>query len=163
VVTSSSCGVCGSASIEAVHLAGHPELTEGLIVPLELLSTLLYLLRSRQRASSSTGGLHGVAPTHPDGESPSLDKTRRRAPLRRRQGHRLVDVEGKSPLSDMTLIVSGGISFEVVQKALRTRIPIAAAVSVVTSSAVRLAEDARRLPSQPQRRGLRRGRQRRVA
>ena len=55
VMTSSACGVCGSASIEAVHLAGHPELTEGPVVPLEMLSTFPDLLRSGQRAFSSTG------------------------------------------------------------------------------------------------------------
>jgi len=141
VMTSSACGVCGSASIEAVHLAGHPELTEGPIIPLELLSTFPNLLRSGQRAFSSTGGLHGIALIDPDGKVFCLREDVGR--------HNAVDkvigwsmLNGRLPLSDMTLMVSGRISFEIVQKALRAGIPIVAAVSAATSLAVQLAEDA---------------------
>lgn len=141
VMTSSACGVCGSASIEAVHLAGHPEITDGPKVPFETLSRFPDLLRSGQRAFSSTGGLHGIALISPAGEVVCLREDVGR--------HNAVDkvigwamLNGKLPLSDMTLMVSGRISFEIVQKALRAGIPIVAAVSAATSLAVRLAEDA---------------------
>lgn len=140
VMTSSACGVCGSASIEAVHLAGHPELSKGPVIPLEMLSTFPALLRSGQRAFSSTGGLHGIALIAPDGEVLCLREDVGR--------HNAVDkvigwsmLNGKLPLSDMTLMASGRISFEIVQKALRAGIPIVAAVSAATSLAVELAED----------------------
>lgn len=138
VMTSSACGVCGSASIEAVQLAGFPELGEGPILPFEKLSSFPDLLRSGQRAFSATGGLHGIALISPDGDVICLREDVGR--------HNAVDkvlgwamLQGKLPLSEMTLMVSGRVSFEIVQKALRAGIPIVAAVSAATSLAVRLA------------------------
>ena len=140
VMTSSACGVCGSASIEAVRLAGFPELSAGPVVPFELLAEFPARLRSGQRAFSATGGLHGIALISPDGEVVCLREDVGR--------HNAVDkvlgwamMQGKLPLSEMTLMVSGRISFEIVQKALRAGVPIVAAVSAATSLAVRLAEE----------------------
>lgn len=140
VMTSSACGVCGSASIEAVRLAGFPELSDGPQIPFELLAQFPGRLRSGQRAFSATGGLHGIALIAPDGEVVCLREDVGR--------HNAVDkvvgwamLQGRLPLSEMTLMVSGRISFEIVQKALRAGIPIVAAVSAATSLAVRLAEE----------------------
>ena len=140
VMTSSACGVCGSASIEAVHLAGHPLLLEGPQIPFAMLSQFPDRLRSGQRAFSATGGLHGIALITPDGDVVCLREDVGR--------HNAVDkvlgwamLQGRLPLSEMTLMVSGRISFEIVQKALRAGIPIVAAVSAATSLAVRLAEE----------------------
>ena len=140
VMTSSACGVCGSASIEAVHLAGHPAILDGPQISFALLSQFPDRLRSGQRAFSATGGLHGIALIEPDGAVVCLREDVGR--------HNAVDkvlgwamLQGRLPLSEMTLMVSGRISFEIVQKALRAGIPIVAAVSAATSLAVRLAEE----------------------
>lgn len=140
VMTSSACGVCGSASIEAVQLAGFPALGEGPHIEFEKLAEFPDRLRSGQRAFSATGGLHGIALITPEGEVMCLREDVGR--------HNAVDkvlgwsmLQGKLPLSEMTLMVSGRISFEIVQKALRAGIPIVAAVSAATSLAVRLAEE----------------------
>lgn len=138
VLTSSSCGVCGSASIEAVRLAGHPPLPDGPTMPEAMVSRLPELLRAGQRAFDSTGGLHGVALMSPAGDVLVLREDVGR--------HNAVDkvvgwalLEGRLPLSESVLVVSGRISFEIVQKALRAGIPIVVAVSAATSLAVRLA------------------------
>jgi FdhD protein len=140
VMTSASCGVCGSASIDAVQLAGYPKLGPGPLIPFERLSEFPDRLRSGQRAFSATGGLHGIALISPDGDVVCLREDVGR--------HNAVDkvlgwamLQGKLPLSEMTLMVSGRISFEIVQKALRAGVPIVAAVSAATSLAVRLAEE----------------------
>jgi FdhD protein len=140
VMTSSACGVCGSASIEAVQLAGFPALGDGPVIGFEKLAEFPDRLRSGQRAFSATGGLHGIALISPDGDVMCLREDVGR--------HNAVDkvlgwamLEGKLPLSEMTLMVSGRISFEIVQKALRAGVPIVAAVSAATSLAVRLAEE----------------------
>lgn len=140
VMTSSACGVCGSSSIEAVHLAGHPALLDGPQVSFSMLSKFPDRLRSGQRAFSATGGLHGIALISPDGVVACLREDVGR--------HNAVDkvlgwamLQGLLPLSEMVLMVSGRISFEIVQKALRAGIPMVAAVSAATSLAVRLAEE----------------------
>jgi len=141
VMTSSSCGICGSASIDAVHLAGHPELGAGPIIPFHVLSTLPDLLQSRQEAFRETGGVHGIA---------LFDSSGALLCIREDVGrHNAVDkvlgwamLEGRLPLSESVLMVSGRVSFEIVQKALRAGVPVIAAVSAATSLAVELAKDA---------------------
>ncbi|MCU1495516.1 MAG: formate dehydrogenase family accessory protein FdhD [Acidimicrobiaceae bacterium] len=140
VVTSSACGVCGSASIESVRLAGHPELGSGPVVGVDLLASLPELLSAGQRGFAATGGLHGAALVAPDATVLALREDVGR--------HNAVDkvvgwalLEDRVPLADVMLIVSGRISFEIVQKALQAGIPIVAAVSAATSLAVRLATE----------------------
>ena len=140
VMTSASCGVCGSASIEAVRLAGHPPLGEGPHHSLERLASFPELLRSGQRAFAATGGVHGIALIDEHGGLRCLREDVGR--------HNAVDkvlgwalLNGELPLSTSALMVSGRISFEIVQKALRAGIPIVAAVSAATSLAVQLAEE----------------------
>ena len=140
VLTSSSCGVCGSASIEAVRLCEHPPFGPGPIVPFDVLTSFPELLRSGQRAFESTGGLHGIGLMTAAGEVVALREDVGR--------HNAVDkvvgwalMNGLVPLSDLVLVVSGRISFEIVQKAVRAGIPFVAAVSAATSLAARLADD----------------------
>jgi FdhD protein len=140
VMTSSACGVCGSTSIESVRLCDHPPIGPGPVVPINVLLSYPDLLRSGQRAFESTGGLHGIGLMTPDGEVLALREDVGR--------HNAVDkvvgwalMAGLVPLSQVALVVSGRISFEIVQKAVRAGIPIVAAVSAATSLAARLAED----------------------
>src|SRR5579875_1346980 len=68
VMTSSVCGVCGTASIESLRLARHPPLLEGSTIDLAVLQRFPNLLRAGQRAFASTGGLHGVSLISASGE-----------------------------------------------------------------------------------------------
>jgi len=138
VITSSACGVCGTTSIEAVRGCGHPALPDGMKVPYEVLRTFPELLRAGQRAFDSTGGLHGIALITAEGEVLALREDVGR--------HNAVDkvlgwalLGGRLPLGEVVLMVSGRLSFEIVQKALRAGVPMVAAVSAATSLAARLA------------------------
>ena len=140
VMTSSACGVCGASSIEAVRLAGYPATGAGPLLSISELQRLPELLREGQRAFAETGGVHGIG---------LFDAAGALLCLREDVGrHNAVDkvigwalLEGRVPLAETILMVSGRISFEIVQKSLRAGIPIVAAVSAATSLAVRLAEE----------------------
>jgi len=137
---SSSCGVCGKASIEAVRVAA-PAVPDGPEVAASVLSELPDRMRDAQRVFERTGGLHAAALFAPDG---SVDLVREDVGR-----HNAVDkvvgrsaLDGRLPLNGSVLLVSGRTSFEVVQKAVVAGVPIVAAVSAPSSLAVRLAEDA---------------------
>ncbi|MFE1359696.1 formate dehydrogenase accessory sulfurtransferase FdhD [Streptomyces harbinensis] len=143
VYTTSSCGLCGKASLDAVRttarwplpLTGGPALTP------RLLAALPERLRAHQRVFARTGGLHAAALF--DGGGELLD-------VREDVGrHNAVDkVVGRAlgagllPLADTVLLVSGRASFELVQKAVMAGIPALAAVSAPSSLAVELAAEA---------------------
>jgi FdhD protein len=135
----SSCGVCGKASIEALESVVQGEVGPGPVVPAELLLALPDRLRERQRLFSRTGGLHAAGLFAADGEILSLHEDVGR--------HNAFDkmvgeawLSGRTPLEDTIALVSGRVSFEVVQKAARAGIPILAGVSAPSSLAVALAE-----------------------
>jgi len=137
---SSSCGLCGKATIENA-LATAPPLDDPTWIPAALLPRLAAALEAGQEAFARTGGLHGAALFSSDGEL---------AVVREDVGrHNAVDKvvgwaleQDRVPLADHVLMVSGRISYEIVQKALAARIPLVAAVSAPTSLAVALAERA---------------------
>jgi FdhD protein len=137
---SSSCGLCGKATVENA-LATAPPLDDATRVDAALLPRLASALEQGQEVFARTGGLHGAALFTPSGE---------RAVVREDVGrHNAVDkvvgwalTGGRLPLTGHTLMVSGRISYEIVQKALAARIPVVAAVSAPTSLAVELAERA---------------------
>ena len=135
---SSSCGVCGKASIErAMALA--PPLTDGATVAAAMLHELPARLRERQPTFATTGGSHAAGLFSAAGEPIVVREDVGR--------HNAVDkVVGWAlrarlpPQHAPVLLVSGRVSFEIVQKAAAARIPVVAAVSAPTSLAVRLAE-----------------------
>lgn len=142
--TSSSCGICGTDSIDAVRKSSHYNpAAEQLTVPLGTLASLPERLREAQAIFEVTGGVHaaGLFRIDDDGGAELLC-------LREDVGrHNAVDKvvgwalrERQLPLSGMVLQVSGRASFELVQKASMAGIPVLAAVSAPSSLAVELAE-----------------------
>ena len=140
--TTSSCGLCGKASIDAVRTKSqHAVLHDPLVVDPALLTTLPDRLREGQDVFEKTGGLHAAALF--DGRTGDL------LVLREDVGrHNAVDKvvgwavkEGRLPLSGTVLMVSGRASFELTQKASMAGIPMMAAVSAPSSLAVDLATE----------------------
>ena len=137
--TTSSCGVCGKASLEALNLHKAPVIqTETPIISAELIHGLPRSLKERQAVFSSTGGLPAAALF--DDQCNLLD-------LKEDVGrHNAVDkligaqiIKGNVPLHGHLMMVSGRTSFEILQKALAASIPIVAAVGAPSSLAVELA------------------------
>jgi FdhD protein len=134
---SSSCGVCGKASLENA-LAVAPPLDDETRFDAETVCALPERLRAAQPLFARTGGLHAAA---------LFDAAGRLLAAREDVGrHNAVDKvvgfaarAGRLPLRGHALMVSGRISFEIVQKALAARIPLVAAVGAPSSLAVRLA------------------------
>jgi FdhD protein len=137
--TTSSCGLCGKASIDAIRLrARHSVAEDPLRVPAEVVAGLPVALRRAQRLFATTGGLHAAA---------LADATGRLEIVREDVGrHNAVDKvighaarTGTLPLRGRILVVSGRASFELTQKALLAGIPMLAAVSAPSTLAVDLA------------------------
>jgi FdhD protein len=140
--TTSSCGVCGKASIDAVRTRSRfPVADDPLSVPARTLALLPDRLREAQRTFARTGGLHAAGLFTADGEL---------AVLREDVGrHNAVDKvigwalrEGRLPLTGHILLVSGRASFELTQKAWMAGIPLLAAVSAPSTLAAELADEA---------------------
>ncbi|EWM66862.1 MULTISPECIES: formate dehydrogenase accessory sulfurtransferase FdhD [Micromonospora] len=140
--TTSSCGVCGKASIESVRTRSRFAVRDDpLVVTAELLAALPDRLRAAQRAFDRTGGLHAAGLFTADGEMVVLREDVGR--------HNAVDKvigwaarEGRLPLAGHVLLVSGRASFELTQKAWMAGVPLLAAVSAPSTLAVELAEEA---------------------
>jgi FdhD protein len=135
--TSSSCGVCGKSSIEALHtgvkkVAGNGKFKSGMI------HTLPGTLRGAQAVFERTGGLHASALFDAEGNLDILrEDVGRHNALDKVIGAKFMS--GETPLNDHVLLVSGRASFELVQKALMAGIPVLAAVGAPSSLAVELA------------------------
>ena len=141
--TTSSCGLCGKASIDAVEtVSSYDVSTDAAVVDAEMLASLPATLRAGQAAFDKTGGLHAAA---------LFDAvTGVQLVVREDVGrHNAVDKvvgwalrEGQLPLNDSMLVVSGRASFELTQKAAMAGMPALVAVSAPSSLAVELAEQA---------------------
>lgn len=139
--TTSSCGLCGKASLEAVRTISKWRIDRD---PLRLtaatIATLPDKLRAAQRVFERTGGLHAAGLFDADGELLCVREDVGR--------HNAVDKvigwaldAGRLPLIGTTLMVSGRASFELVQKAVMAGVPVLAAVSAPSSLAVDLARE----------------------
>lgn len=136
--STSSCGVCGKASIDAIRITGARP-PEGLTVKRDIIADMPKKLRQNQKAFEATGGLHAAG---------IFDSTGQVLVVREDVGrHNAVDkVIGHQatqhwPLPPLGLVVSGRISFEITQKAAVAGIPLIAGVSAASSLAVDLAEE----------------------
>lgn len=140
--TSSSCGVCGKSSIDALKTLRMPELIDGEPkISKDLIISLPETLRKYQKVFDSTGGLHASAIFNHNGEMLFVREDVGR--------HNAVDklagislMQNLIPLNNHVIMFSGRASFELVQKASMMSIPIMVAVGAPSSLAVSLAEEA---------------------
>lgn len=142
VFASSSCGLCGKASIESVHLRFEPIHAEESVgrIEAERLAQWPNRLRDEQPTFTRTGGLHAAALFDSDGRLVVCrEDIGRHNAVDKVLGYALL--HDRLPLHDHVLLVSGRASFEIVQKALAGRIPVVAAVSAPSSLAVEFARD----------------------
>ena len=138
--TTSSCGICGKASLDAVRALEISPLDDPLVVDSEVIFRLPTGLREQQDVFDRTGGLHAAG---------LADQTGRFIAIREDVGrHNAVDkliglqlLERTLPLAGKLLVVSGRASFELMQKALMAGIPMLIAVGAPSSLAVELADE----------------------
>ena len=139
VFTSSSCGICGKATIDSVFQQ-YAKLEDSHSVAASGLLSYPDKLRAAQRTFDRTGGLHASAIFNEAGELVVLrEDVGRHNALDKVIGHALL--EGMLPLSEFTLMLSGRISFELMQKALSAGIPLVAGISAPSSLAVEFARE----------------------
>jgi FdhD protein len=138
--TTSSCGICGKASLLALRSVCPPRLPNRFLVAADVLTTLPPKLRRAQSVFHRTGGLHGAGLFTAAGELVMVREDVGR--------HNAVDkllgaqfLAGNAPLRDNLLLLSGRASFELLQKAVMGGIPMVAAVGAPSSLAVEVARE----------------------
>ena len=137
-IATASCGICGKASIDEVALRADP-LPDGPVVARAVILALPDLLRTAQKAFDETGGLHAAGLFTPNGELIAIrEDVGRHNALDKLVGSQVL--AGAMPLHDRILMVSGRVSFEIVQKAAVAGIPIVCAVSAPSDLAIETAE-----------------------
>lgn len=139
--TTSSCGVCGKSSLDAVKTKSvFPDVKANLQVSSELLNSLQSKLQGNQKVFEVTGGLHASALFDSQGHLTLVrEDVGRHNALDKLVGASLMNQ--KLPLSSSLLLLSGRISFELVQKAYMAGIKIVAAIGAPSTLAVSLAEE----------------------
>jgi FdhD protein len=138
--TTSSCGICGKASLLALQSVCPPRRSNGFSISAETLYTLPARLRAAQSVFNRTGGLHGAGLFNADGELLALreDVGRHNAVDKLLGAEFLAD---RTPLRESLLLLSGRASFELLQKALMGGIAMVASVGAPSSLAVRVAKE----------------------
>lgn len=134
--TTSSCGICGKASLEAVHARGVCALPvdPSFSVDSDVIAGLGDTLRRHQRLFDRTGGLHAAALFDADGRILEVrEDVGRHNATDKLIGHFFL--QRRTPLSEHVLMVSGRASFEIVQKAVVAGVPVVVAVSAPSSLA----------------------------
>jgi FdhD protein len=138
--TSSSCGICGKASLLALRTVCPPRRLNRFVIDSEILCALPAKLREAQSIFDRTGGLHAAGLFSATGE---MDRMREDVGR-----HNAVDkligsalLEGRVPLHDSLLLLSGRASFELLQKAVMGGVPMVASVGAPSSLAVEVARD----------------------
>jgi FdhD protein len=130
----SSCGVCGKASLDAIDVQCAP-IADGPVIAPAVVTALPDALRGAQAVFERTGGLHAAGLFDPRGTLvASREDVGRHNAVDKLIGAQLL--EGRLPLSESILMVSGRASFEIIQKAATAGIPIVCAVSAPSSLAV---------------------------
>jgi FdhD protein len=137
--TTSACGVCGKASLEQLELRGCPVIPAGPEVAAEVIYSLPEKLREAQGLFEATGGLHAAALFDAEGNFVALKEDVGR--------HNATDkligwalLEGRVPLNNRIVMVSGRSSFEILQKCLAAGVPVVCAISAPSSLAVEVAQ-----------------------
>jgi FdhD protein len=134
----SSCGVCGKASLEAVTTLGCRVIPDGFRVPAALLPELPDRLRERQDAFDRTGGLHAAGLFDAGGVClVAREDVGRHNAVDKALGEAFLG--GKLPASETVLVVSGRASFELVQKSVMAGVPVLVAVGAPSTLALDLA------------------------
>ena len=137
--TSSACGICGKAALDALEVRGVEPLPDGPSVHAEVLYGLPERLRRAQAVFETTGGLHAAALFSPDGDVVAVREDVGR--------HNAVDkllgwalLHDRLPLGREVLVVSGRSSYEILEKAVADRVAVVCGISAPSSLAVDLAE-----------------------
>jgi FdhD protein len=138
--TTSSCGVCGKTSLEALEMDSFPKLAaRAWQIDARTIGALPGRLRQGQSIFDQTGGVHAAGLFTPEGKAIIVREDEGR--------HNAVDkvigaefLAGRTPLPDRILVVSGRASFELMQKAIAAGIPMLVAVGAPSSLAVEVAE-----------------------
>ena len=139
-LTTSACGVCGRAVVDGLRMRGSRAVAAGPTVASSILSGLPVALRAAQPQFAATGGLHAAALFAPDGQLVAV----REDIGRHNATDKLIGwalLEGRVPLAEAILLVSGRVGYEIAQKAAAAGVPILCAVSAPSSLAVDLAEE----------------------
>ncbi|HET9521177.1 MAG TPA: formate dehydrogenase accessory sulfurtransferase FdhD [Candidatus Limnocylindrales bacterium] len=137
-VATASCGICGKASLDEIVVRSAP-IPPGPVISRQIVLALPNLLRAAQRAFDETGGLHASGLFTPGGELLALrEDVGRHNALDKLVGSQVL--AKAMPLHERLLMVSGRVSFEIVQKAAVAGIPIVCAVSAPSDLAIEAAD-----------------------